>query len=89
MTGAAQRYDEIRVELMLLRAMSGPLSQDVEADFAADLQRCWEAMTDEEQEQLKKSLADEVVPVADESLDQEDKVVPEGGRSLPRKAAAA
>lgn len=90
MTGAAQRYDELRVELTILRASaSEPLPQDVEADFAADLQRCWDAMTDEEQERMEASLAEDFVPSAEEDLAQEDEVVPDGGKFLPRKVAAA
>ena len=89
MTGAAQRYNELRMELTLLRALSSePLPQDDEARYATDLQRCWEAMTEEEQEQVEASLADDFVPSAEEDLAQEDEVVPEGGKVLPRKVAA-
>lgn len=89
MTGAAQRYDELRIELELLRALQPEgLAQSIEADFAAELQRCWEAMTDQEQDEVEASLGGDA-PQAPEQLDQEDDRVAAGERSLPRKAVAA
>jgi hypothetical protein len=50
MTGSAQRYRDLYVDLTRRRALSNEaLSPAQEAQSAADLDLCWNAMTDEEQ----------------------------------------
>lgn len=91
MTGAGQRYDELRVELMLQRAEAGgELPQEAEARFAAELDRCWEAMTDAEQEHVENSLrAPASSPQAPEELGEVDQIVSNGGHEPPRVPKAA
>jgi hypothetical protein len=91
MTDAARRYQELLLELLLERALAvlagGELAQNHEARFVADLDRCWQAMTDEEQEQAERRLAERSVPSAPAELAQEDLAVGVGSRDGPRKAA--
>lgn len=90
MLGAAQRYEELRFELLLRRTLArGKLPQAVEADFAAELQRCWEAMTDEEQEHVENALTSASIPSTAADLAQQDEHVPDGSSSLPRSPVAA
>jgi hypothetical protein len=88
MIGAAQRYRELVLDLMLRRALSdGELSPEQEARSAADLDHCWHAMTEDEQDAMEQWLAAPVPPAAPESLSSEDRVVERGAHILPRKAA--
>lgn len=87
MIGTAQRYRELVLDLMLRRALSnGALSPEQEARSTADLDHCWNAMTDEEQDAMEQWLAT-APPTAPESLFAEDQVVARGAHVLPRKAA--
>ncbi len=55
MIGAAQRYRELFLDLILQRALSGgKLSPTQEARSAAELDHCWNSMTDEEQEEMEQ-----------------------------------
>lgn len=88
MIGAAQRYRELFLDLMLQRALStGELPPTQEARSAAELDHCWNAMTDEEQDAMEQWLATTAPPAAPESLFSEDQTVERGARILPRKAA--
>ena len=88
MIGTAQRYRELVLDLMLRRALSnGELSPEQEARSSADLDHCWHAMTDEEQDAVEQWLAAAAPPTAPESLFSEDRVVERGAHTLPRKAA--
>jgi hypothetical protein len=90
MTGAARRYDELRIELLLARAdAGGSLPQKDEAKFAADLDRCWRVMTDLEQEAVENSLGQQQAPRAPEALRVVDRPVLNGERQPPRVSEAA
>lgn len=88
MIGAAQRYRELVLDLMLRRALAaGELAPAHEARTAAELDHCWNAMTDEEQEAMEQWLATPAPPAAPDSLSSEDQTVARGAHMLPRKAA--
>ncbi|MBL8635419.1 MAG: hypothetical protein JNM40_19485 [Myxococcales bacterium] len=88
MMGAEQRYRELLVELAFQRvAANDQLSQEVEAEFAAELDICWQLMTDEEQARMEQQFADGTLPDAPIALRTEDCLVTEGSWSAPRKAA--
>jgi hypothetical protein len=88
MIGAAQRYRELFLDLMLQRALSdGELSPAQEARIAAELDHCWNAMTDEEQDAMEQWLATPAPPAAPDSLSSEDQTVERGAHIIPRKAA--
>jgi hypothetical protein len=88
MIGAAQRYRYLLADLLLARAQAGDgLSQPDEADRAAELDLCWQAMSELERAALEQSLADGPLPDAPEILTTEDCVVTEGAVWAPRKAA--
>jgi hypothetical protein len=86
--GAAQRYSELLVDLLLQRENAGgALPQQEEARFAADLDLCWHAMTEEEQRDIETALTTRTVPAAPASLDIEDCAVERGATVTPRRAA--
>lgn len=88
MIGASQRYRELFLDLVLQRALSGgELSPAQEARCAAELDHCWNAMTDLEQEAMEQWLAAAEPPSAPESLLSEDQTVERGAHIIPRKAA--
>jgi hypothetical protein len=88
MMGAAERYRELIVELRFQRfAAHDTLSQAEEAEFAAELDICWQSMTPAEQESIEQQLADGSLPDAPLALSTEDCLVTEGSWSAPRKAA--
>ena len=88
MNGAAQRYQEILEDLLLDRELaSGALPQEIEARFAGELDRCWQAMTDEEQDEAERRFAEEFVPPVSQEPQAKDVVVQRGDRSAPRRAA--
>lgn len=89
MTGIVQRYNELIWELRLNRATSAQigeqLPQGIEADFAAKLQRCWEAMTDDEQKCVDTTLIDVRNMLAQKNLNIIDENIPLGSMTLPRQ----
>jgi hypothetical protein len=88
MIGAAQRYRELVLDLLLRRALSnGELPPVQEAQAAAELDHCWNAMSDEEQDAMEQWLATPAPPAAPESLSSEDQTVELGAHVGPRKAA--
>jgi hypothetical protein len=89
MIGAAQRYRELLVELLLRRAQEGgELSPAEEAHFASALDLCWNAMTDAEQEEIEDEIAAyRSPPDAPQDLAIEDLRVDMGASIAPRKAA--
>ena len=87
MIGAKQRYLELMTHLLLRRELApGALPPEEEARFAAGLDTCWQALTDEEQEDLERHLA-QALPEAPEHLHEVDQRVSEGEQVAPRKAA--
>ena len=86
MIGAAERYEELLFELLLQREI-GPLSQAKEADYAAELDRHWWAMTTDEQAEVERLFAERSAPEAPERLDHEDQTVLKGDHTPPRRAA--
>ena len=88
MIGAAQRYRELVFDLVLRRELTGgSLAPAEEARLAGELDRCWNAMSDDEQEEFERFLREQGPPAAPESLSTEDTAVERGARVLPRKAA--
>ena len=89
MIGAARRFSELMSDLLLRREIAGaPLSQEEESDAAAELERCWWAMTQEEQADSERVFSAQHVPGAPAELDQLDEAIKAGSRSFPRKTAA-
>jgi len=63
--GAAQRYRELSRDLMLRRELrGGDLSPAQEAQSAAELNHCWTALTDEEQNAMEQWLGTQASPNA-------------------------
>jgi hypothetical protein len=88
MIGAAQRYRELIFDLVLRRELAGgALAPAEEARLVSELDRCWNAMTDEEQEDMERELAEQAPPSAPETLAAEDRAVERGAHLPPRKAA--
>jgi hypothetical protein len=88
MIGAAQRYRELLFDLVLQRALAGgSLTPADEARLVAELDRCWNTMTDDEQDEMERSLAEQAAPSAPASLAEEDRAVERGSHLPPRKAA--
>ena len=88
MRGAAARYRELLIEWLLERTRdggSGSLPDAVEAARAAELDRCWQFMTDEEQDAAERWWASS--PKAPAQLAYEDVKVGRGEQVFPRKAA--
>jgi hypothetical protein len=89
MIGAAKRFSELMNDLLLRREIAGgPLSQDEESAVAAELERCWWEMTDEEQATSEALFSSARPPGAPVRIDQLDEVVEQGARTPPRRKAA-
>jgi hypothetical protein len=88
MIGAPQRYQELLNELLLQRELrgGGALSTEDEAAFAAEMDRCWAEMTDDEQDAAERSFAERNVVGAPEALNYHTLAV-ERGQRIPPKAA--
>ena len=88
MIGASRRYSELLVQLLLFRETAGGvLPPEDEARLAAELDRCWQEMSEEEQQAAERQFAVRFVPKAPDTLHQEDLVVKNGDRKGPRRAA--
>lgn len=88
MIGAAQRYRELLEDLLLERELrDGNLPPTEEARFAGELDRCWNAMTEQEQEDAERRFVEHIIPVSTLELSEEDIHVTQGARIPPRKAA--
>ena len=86
MIGASRRYSELLVQLLLFRETAGGvLPPEDEARLAAELDRCWQEMSEEEQ-QAADVVRGAFVP-RPRILSQEDLVVKNGDRKGPRRAA--
>ena len=58
MIGAAQRYRELVFDLVLRRELAGgSLAPAEEARLTGELDRCWNAMDDDEQEEFELASA--------------------------------
>ncbi|MBI4953984.1 MAG: hypothetical protein HY908_18310 [Myxococcales bacterium] len=88
MIGAANRYRELLTTLLLERELAGgTLAIEQESRWVEELDRCWWALTDEEQQQVEDLLARAAPPMARAVLDATDLVVREGDKTMPRQAA--
>ena len=86
MRGAAARYRELLIDLLLERRLNGGSLSDVdEAQRAAQLDRCWQFMAENEQEDAEAWWASS--PVGPTQLASLDVKVSRGDQLLPRKAA--
>jgi len=86
MRGAAARYRELLIELVLERKLNdGTLLDHVEVERAAELDRCWHFMSDTEQEEAEAWWAS--APTGPVELASFDVKVDRGDQLLPRKAA--
>ena len=88
MIGAAKRYAELLTTLLIDRELAGgALPDEVESRHVEELDRCWWAMTDAEQDDIERLLADETPIAAPVELLQLDVLLTQGARELPRRAA--
>jgi hypothetical protein len=89
MIGAAKRYEELLTTLLVDRELAGgTLPEEVESHHVEELDRCWWAMTREEQQAVELRLTEEQRSVtAPETLGVEDVHVAQGEHVLPRRAA--
>jgi hypothetical protein len=89
MIGAAQRYIQLATELLLLRELSGgPLSDELESAYIDQFDRCWQAMTREEQDDAEWLIAQTAIN-APNDLGEADVVVTLGKKERPRSKALA
>lgn len=90
MIGAAQKYRELVFELRLERAASdSDLSQEMEARYAGALDRCWHAMSEEEQEAVESAFSSDTKPAVAEEPNLRDRELTKGATELPRIEEAA
>jgi hypothetical protein len=86
MIGAADRYMQLLEELFLKRALTGDsLSEDDEAAFADELDRCWWAMTKEEQDGIEHMVSNQASLDAPAQLGESDTLVTRGSKEPPRR----
>jgi hypothetical protein len=73
MIGAAKRYREILMTLLMERELAGgSLSDDEESRYVEELDRCWWAMTDLEQAETEHAIASNEPVDAPADLGAED-----------------
>lgn len=88
MIGAAKRYQELLTSLLIERELAGgSLSDELESRHVEELDRCWWAMTNEEQAEAERQIAEERPLEAPPELGVQDVHVQRGEHGLPRKAA--
>ena len=88
MIGAARRYREMLTALLMERELAGgSLPDESESNHVEELDRCWWAMTDSEQQDVERRLASEHLIDAPSDLGVEDVSVQKGEHALPRRAA--
>jgi hypothetical protein len=86
MIGAAHRYIELSIELLLKRALADDnLPEDAEAEYADELDRCWWVMTKAEQDEIEHAIATQPSPEAPTELGESDIIVTRGSKEPPRK----
>jgi hypothetical protein len=85
--GAARRYREMLTSLLMEREIAGgSLPEEDESRYVEELDRCWWAMSDADQQEVERAIAGDPV-AAPAQLDLEDVRVERGQRDPPRKAA--
>lgn len=63
MIGPTQQYWRLLEELGFERRLSGgTLSQEAEARFAGELDRCWQGMTEDERGEAERRFAEQFGP---------------------------
>lgn len=88
MIGAAKTYYRLTMQLLIEReVMGGALSDEDEARFIEELDRCWFAMTPEEQEEAENAPLDVTPLGAPTDLQARDAVAVAGSADPPRRAA--
>jgi hypothetical protein len=88
MIGAAQRYQELLVDLMLQRRLAGgALDPSVESELVEALDRCWRAMSDTEQDEAEQLFEARSHVLAPDDLGLADQPVIAGAGTAPRRAA--
>ena len=91
MSRAAARYLELIGELRMARLecelRSTPFTQEAEVEYISELDHWWREMTDEEQVEIERGLAEEPTGAPPE-LAAEDVTVEIGSASAPRREAA-
>lgn len=88
MIGAAERYLELLVDIAVRRARAGGvLEPQEESELVEALDRCWRAMTDDEQDVAERAYAERRRVVAPASLGFEDQAVGPGRCVGPRRVA--
>ena len=85
MIGAAHRYLELVMELLLERARAGGnLQEDKEVAYVDELERCWWAMTNAEQDEAERILSQSSLEAPLE-LGEKDTTVTPGIKVPPRR----
>ena len=88
MIGAARRYRELLTALLIERDLAGgSLPEEIESRHVEELDRCWWAMTNTEQDEAEKAITDEQPIEAPPDLNALDVRLQQGEHELPRKAA--
>lgn len=86
MKGAATRYRELLIELLIERKLNGGrLTDQTEAERAAQLDMCWQSMSGDEQDEAE--IWWKSAPGGPERLSMLDVNVDKGEHLLPRRAA--
>jgi hypothetical protein len=85
MIGAAHRYLELVMELLIERARAGGnLQEDEEVAYVDELERCWWAMTNAEQDEAERILSQSSIEAPLE-LGEKDTTVTPGIKEPPRR----
>jgi len=90
MIGARERYIELVAQLLLHRALvNDELSDEDEARYVDDLDRCWWAMSRSDQIEVERAITDQSPLAAPVDLGESDTEVHHGAKGPPRKKLAA
>lgn len=90
MIGAMRSYRELMTSLFFARfEAGGTLTQEDEARFAGALDRCWNAMAEQEQDAIEEEIATGASPTVSQEPDEDDREVAAGSTVIPRTKRAA
>lgn len=86
MIGAKDRYIELVTELLFRRALADDkLPEEDEARYVDELDRCWWAMSRQEQDEVELAIANQPSLEAPVELGESDTAVQRGAKEPPRK----
>jgi hypothetical protein len=90
MIGAAARFRELMTDLLLQRALAGGLLHEMrESEYAAELERCWWAMSTDEQEDAEAHFNDNPPATSSSEKLLHDRIAKIGSHDPPRQSEAA